>query len=523
MDKTMKKDSKKNKAAVTTTADAVTPPTTPPAPPTATALPTAMPALETAPVKPPEQKAFVGQGLFEKVEKAPDGAKKLEGLKLSVPTFQALMDLDKLATTVAGKVEAAKKIQGSVADALKFLLDFHRAVATCKDRTERRFVLEEGQGKEAQANEHLSQVLGLKGGLRTVAALAFLKTVLTMDYKHADEVHYMLKGLVAMGILVQSADKGTPITIGYLHYKISPDFGLDAEDIAEVGAVVGKLSNHIKTLERQRREAMTKQMEAEADITLDEALEGKNGKCLVHVPSETFFRKVVDEATKQETQVKDRRGGGNVYFDFQPDSVVALKASGSVERLIADIARQKVSVPRHMLGLKKEEMTRGSLARSVGREFNLDREKAWDYAGNLMTLWHMLRRGIEDHQSKKQILHLKKAMEVEADITMLQFFGLNGSEGHPKDGTALIEYGGKIKLRSGRKLFNPFLLVTRVTEDDKAFFEVAGVPPHLQDVFGQFEGKRFPMDGNYQECPELGDLLDEVQGQQEMAAATATK
>jgi len=47
------------------------------------------------------------------------------------------------------------------------------------------------------------------------------------------------------------------------------------------------------------------------------------------------------------------------------------------------------------------------------------------------------------------------------------------------------------------------------------------IPPHLQKAFGKYIGKKLPLNDR-RACPELGNLVDKIRGQQEMAAATAT-
>jgi hypothetical protein len=199
-----------------------------------------------------------------------------------------------------------------------------------------------------------------------------------------------------------------------------------------------------------------------------------------------------------------------------------LQASGAVEKLVADIAARKVQIPRHALTWKTQPGF-WELVDSITRNLNLRQKEAENYAKDLLTLWHMLRRGIEHKKEAEARKKAKDEMEAKAEISSLEFFGLNGtSGGKPVEGKkALLQFTGVTRLRNGQKLFNPFFLATRMTEESKEFFEVVEIPPHLQKAFGKYIGKKLPLNDR-RACPELGNLVDKIRGQQEMAAATAT-
>ena len=434
-------------------------------------------------------------------------------LKLSVPTLASLKSLDGLGDTIQGKREAAGKIRGDVADAAKFILASNRQLAACTDHDERRFLEEELNETGKAANEYLVQVLELKGVLKTVAAMAYLKTVLTMEYASPLEVNTMLGELVKKGILIGgSGQQGSPITIGYLHYRISDKLGLDATDIDEISGVVEQLSRAVKTMERERRDTMTEEMKAQANISLEDALAGKVGKCLVYVPPEAY---------RDSKDVEKWRGGGNVMFDFGKNEVAAIQASGSVERLIADIAARKVVLYRSHLTWKTTPPFR-VLVESIAKNLELSRFQAESYAGDIMTLWHMLRRGIAHDKEVKAQAKAKEEMLVKAEITAMEFFGLNGAGGKPvQNKTAFLQFDGVFHLRD-TKLFNPFLLATRGMDADKEFLEVVEVPSHLREHLGNYVGKKF-LTNDRRAFPELSDLISKIRAQQEMAATVAAK
>jgi len=435
----------------------------------------------------------------------------VEQLKLSVPEWDTL-SLDGLGDTVAGKLEAAKTIRGGVADALKFVTSAKRQLNACTTHDERRFVTEELAEHQTKAQAYFGQVLSLKGAMGAVAAVAYLTTSLTADYKSAEDVNAMLADLVEKGLLT-TAGSGSPITIGYQHYQLG-NFGMDSTDIAEISKIVDGFSRVVKNLEHQRREALNKQMSAQADVSLEDALAGKLGTCLVHMPPEER----TDGSGKKRWY-----GGGEILWDFQRDYVVPIKASGSCERLIADIVARGAKLTR--FSLTWEAMPGwNSMVNSIGKSLNLNRREAEFCARDVSTLWHMMRRGINDHEEMKAQKKTRAEMAARAKITSLQFFGLNGTAGgKPVEGElALLQFDGIVRRRNGEKISNPFFLATRSTEGNRELFQVVEVPQHLQEVFGGSVGKKFPFN-DCRECPDLGDVLDKIRNQQEMVATTAAK
>jgi hypothetical protein len=434
-----------------------------------------------------------------------DLEKSLGALKLNIPTLESLKNIENLQGSVAAKMEAANKIGEGVANAIKYLFEGEKQIALAKNHLERKFIQEEvTEGKE-KANAYLDEVFAMKGALKSVAALAYLRTVLTLSYSNSTEVNLMLRNLVERGLLVNSGT-GPTVMIGFLHYHLG-SWGLDPEDIKEIMAVVEQFSKVVKTMERERRDASVEDMKAKAQISLDEAISGKTGMCLIHVPAEAF---------KKGTETK-WRGGGDILFDFQRNSVSAVQASGSVEKLVTDIAARGVELTRYSLQWDKAPGV-WALADSIGRNLNItDRKEAEDYASDFLTLWHMLRRGITHYKALLAQMLAETEMKNKAEITAFQFFGLNGSEGVPTyDKPALLQFNGIIKLPD-RNLFNPFVLAKRVNQES---FEVVEVPSHLQDILGECIGKQLPL--NCRSFPELDDMLHRIYGQQEMAAATAT-
>ena len=431
----------------------------------------------------------------------------LSKLKIGVPELEILNDMKTLKGTVAEKLAAVETIRGGIADALSFKLKAYRQYNACTDRVERKFVAEELEQSQLAADSYLKKVLEMEGSLGSVAAVTYIKSVLTMEYETSKEVDMMLKDLVAKKLLV-SKDKGCGerVSIGYNWYEIG-DYGLDAEDIDEIVSVIEQFSKVVKTMERQRREAMNIEMAAKANISLADALLGCSGTCLVHIPAEAF----------ELGGVTKWRGGGDVSLQFKDKYIKPVCASGSIERLIADIGSRGAELTRHSLTWNTAPPFQG-LVKDIQRNHpDFSRDVAEDYARDFMTMWHMLRRGIKHAENIVAQEASLQEMSKKAEISAIQFFGLNGNA-ISQEQAALLQFDGILKMKDVN-LINPFFLATRKLDDGKDFIEVLEVPEHLNEYLGNITGKKFPI--NHRDTL-LGELIQKIKGQTEMAAATAT-
>jgi hypothetical protein len=430
----------------------------------------------------------------------------LTELSLGVPDLDSLADVDSVGQGLEAKKAAAVKVREGIANALKFLLGLFRRLAGCEDRIEKRFIQEELQESEDNARGYLGKVLNLKGALRTIAAGTYLKTVLTMDYSSPDEVAMMLRNLVDNGLIV-SKGEGPCVTIGYQVYRLG-DFGFDAEDVREITGVIEQFSRVVKTKERERRAQLQKEIAGQSQISLQEALDGKTGKCLVTVPAESF----IDRSTKKPVW----RGGGEVLFDFADKLIKPIRASGSVERLVGDLADRGGRITRHSLTWEKASGLNG-LAQGIQRKLDVSWSDAQDLARDFLTIWHLLNRGIRHAEEVVKQADELAQLTAKAEITAVQFFGLNGTkDGKPIEGKpALLQLQGVVRLED-RNLYNPFFLARRMTEEGKELVEALEIPAYLE---GYLEtGKKFPID---RWNTPVGDLIQKIKGQTEMTVATA--
>ena len=200
----------------------------------------------------------------QKLQTVATGLDKLKeavkGLKLQVPKLRELPDISGLEGTVEGKIQAVHQVQEDVANALKFLDNVKRQIAKHQDRLARKIAISETAGDVAEMKEYLNGALALEDQIyRQAAAIAYLKSVLSGDFKTYEEAAEVLHDLETRGLLVKAGRDG-PIMVGFQHYEVSDRFGLDSEDLEEVSGTIGQFSRCLMTLVRQDRQEKTEEV-----------------------------------------------------------------------------------------------------------------------------------------------------------------------------------------------------------------------------------------------------------------------
>jgi len=456
---------------------------------------------------------------FQTVANGLDKLKEaVKDLKLQVPRLRELPSLAQLGATVEGKIQAVSQIQEGVENALKFLAEVRAQVSKYNDnRLARKIVVEESSRDVAEMQEYLDSVLTLDDKIfRQAAGVAYLKTVLSAEFQDYDEAANALRDLETRGLLVKAAGKEGPILVGYQRYTVSEKFGLEKEDLAEINETVAKFSRTLMGLVSQRRQEQTKEVQQEVDISLQEALAGKNGKCLLEVPAESY----VDRRDGKEKW----RGGGSLLVDFRGKEVLPILGIGSIENAVVGMAKADIRLPRYTLewetppgsGDKAFKRVQAGVMETLG----LNAADAEAYINKMKALWHLIRRAVRSLQDREAMAKLREEFQRKADLTPAEFFGFNGRTHH---GIACLEFQGAFRQKAGQaSTYNLFFLATRCQKVNKEIVEVTEVPPHLQDVLGGFVGKSFPAEDNFTGCPgQLGRILRGIRGQIDLASETA--
>ncbi|MFA6992469.1 MAG: hypothetical protein WC269_04305 [Candidatus Gracilibacteria bacterium] len=454
-----------------------------------------------------------------------NGLEELEeltkGLVLAVENMPEIPDLTDLDDTIEGMVANIRKIEEGIPNALSFLAEVDKKIDSYKeDQVAYQLAKSRYTAHANQMKEYIDRMLkNPVQEYRAAAARSYLRTVFSQQIESLIDAAKMLADLVTRELLVMMGPEGL-ISIGHCRYNLNNELGLYESDVEGITRMIADFSRRIKQLEGARREEQVKEMKAQAEITLEQAMEftgdekNKNpvscGKCLVEVPAE-------------QKQNGEWLGGGNILLDFQQDKVVVIRASGAIEKLASDMyvdrlgVRILVTMPRYMMWWDKAPAMGqqfDKFAWAIKHQHGLSDREAENYVRKLQTLWHLSHRGVKANEDRKATRKARQEMKVKANISPADFFGLNGLRGLPKLGKAFLEFNGELKTKDSTTLFNPFFLTIRDEDDDGQFIQIDEIPPHLERTMSQYVGRRFPASKHYPE--NLARLLSAVRSQVDM-------
>lgn len=449
-------------------------------------------------------------------------------LHLEVPKLDKdlLTDPSRHDEVVKEKVKGVGQIQKSMNSVLKYLDSAAMWVAGHEDRLERKIAQQEVAKDMEEAREHVSECLSVEEPIyRTAAAIAYLKYAFSLSFATQEDARAMLQGLVDRGLLVKTTNdprdpERGPIFIGYEHFKFG-DFGLDPEDKAEIQNAINEFSRSFSQLISQERVKQTKAANEEADIDLEDLVEGGDGKCLLEVPPESYLDRQGEEQW---------RGGGNVLVQALGKEILPLVGIGSLASIIASMKAKEVKLGRHTLEWETPPGYGKSFARVVAGVMDtrgLLKAAAEDYVKKLQALWHIIRRAREAVVHQKELAQLKEEFLSRADITAEQFFGLNGN-GTCQKGTSLLEFKGAFKGKKGKydqpSVYNLFFLCERTEEAGKSAIKIVDAPKHVRKFLAPCIDKEYAEGDNFNDLPrDLGRILRGIRGQVEKAAEVAAK
>ena len=458
----------------------------------------------------------------KKIEKVEGGlvglSEAFKHLKLEVPKLGdlsgAFKDMD---AEIEARSEGVQQINDGMTNALKWLADAQKWIGGHIDRKKRKMAAEKVAAKKQTAEEYVETCFSHKDDFfRSAAAMAYLRHAFSRTFETREDASAMLTDLEARKVLVKTGNDG-PIMVGYQHYLVDKDFGIDREDLAEITGAIAKFSRQLMQLVYQQRQERAKEMAEEADIELADVMKGKNGKCLVEVPAESY----IDRENHEKW-----RGGGSLLAEFCDRDVIPISGVGSIENAVKAMVEADVRIQRYTLawnmppatGNAAFEKVLGGVRDSMG----LSEQEAERYINQMKAFWWLIRRAVRVLRDKEAIEKLKEEFHQKADITALQLFGFNGS-GNTSNGTACLEFQGTFHNKANKPaLTNLIFLATRGEDGGEAVIEVTEVPEHLKEVLGVFVGKKFPMKDNFSNCPaQLGRILRGIRGQLDLTAEIA--
>lgn len=436
----------------------------------------------------------------------------VKGLKLTIQKLPKPLDLSKIGTTIEEKIRDVGLIGEDVANALQFLKNVRGCLNEYDDnRLAQKIVVSETAENVAEMEEYLAGILVHPDLIyRQAAAIAYLKSALSGDFKSREEADEALRDMEKRGLLIK--DRTGRVIVGYQHYKVSDEFGMEAEDLTEIGETVSKFSRLLKTLVYQQRQQETDEAEEMATTAIEDVMgdDKKNGTCLTEVPPEMF----------QDGEGKDRwRGGGQLFVRFTCKEVIPIKGIGSIERIVREMVEFGVRLPRYTLSKKAPPGSGNSFERArkaIESSLGLNVEQAQNFLNKEKVLWYLIQRAYKAAQSKKSVDKLKKEFLEKATITPCQFFGFNGSGG-PQEGTACLAFDGVFQ-QEEEKVYGLFFMVNASNNESKRTVVVTEVPKHLNDLLGEYVGAESLAEDDFFSCPPpLRKIIRAIRGQVEMA------
>lgn len=439
-------------------------------------------------------------------------------LKLEVPKLGDLSgNFEDMDAEIEARAVGVQQVSDGMSNALTWLADAQKWVDGHDDRKRRQMAADKVAQKKQMTKDYVEACFSHEDNyFRTATAMAYLRHAFSQTFEFAKDASAMLADLEARKILVKTSDDGK-IMIGYQHYVVGKDFGIDPEDLAEITDAIAKFSRQMMQLVRQQRQEKAKEMADEANIDLAQVLKGKNGKCLVEVPAESY--------TDREGHEK-WRGGGSLLAEFCERDVLPISGVGSIENAIkgmveADVRLQRFTLTKNMPPATGNAAFERSLKWAMDT-MGLSEQEAERYINQMKALWWLIKRAVRALQGKEVMEKLKEELRQKADITATQLFGLNGSH-KPQNGTACLEFQGTFHNKANQPaLTNLIFLATGSEEAGEATIEVTEVPEHLNEVLGGFVGKKFPVKDNFCNCPaQLGRILRGIRGKLDLAAEIA--
>lgn len=440
------------------------------------------------------------KGLNNGFEKLGEAVKDLE---LAIPHPQ-IPDLIGLDDGIEAMAKAMAQIREGVASALKYLKDAKAKIAKyIGDKDKQKIARSQVSKGIEDMNQYLKDILASEKPIfKQTAAIAYIKAALSVKFENNEEACEALHELEDRKIVeIDRSGKG-PIIIGHQHYLVPEAWGFESDDIDEISEAIAKFSRDLKALKADQIQETTRELEAEADITLEDALAGEDGKALLKVPPESY----IDRKTGEEKW----RGGGKLLVKFTKMCVAPVAAAGAIERVIAEMTESGVQLQRYTLDWETPPGTgKTAFDRVLGgvmRNMHLGETEAEAYVNRMRSFWFMIHRAVGELNKMAEAAEQEKKFSEAATISPEEFFGLNG-HGGPIEGITMLKFEGQFRVRDRSFIASPFILVEYSQEND-GMVKVLEVPEYLKEVLGQFAGKKFPAADNFRSCPDpLGRVI----------------
>lgn len=276
----------------------------------------------------------------------------------------------------------------------------------------------------------------------------------------------MLEKLVEDGYMEEDSEGVLEIWDRYYSVPHQSAFGEEEND--QVQEALSNLQFQVGQKTRQQKRNRAAELREQGEISPQELLEGKAGKCFLPIPPEY-----------DERRDFWRRGGNLLVRQDEQGRIWPLEATGGIENAICEAVGMNVFLLGYSLSWENPPSVK-----------NLPDEEN----GKIRLLWFLINRAIEAVQEEEEMKNLREEFQEDADITDREFFL------ERRTGTCLIHFQGKWENRDGSEVPYLFFLAERGEEEGETTIHLVEIPEHLEKLFSECQE-------NY---PEGGDHFEDV-------------
>lgn len=431
-----------------------------------------------------------------------DLKKSLEELDLELPT-----DFSGLAKSAVEEIYAmTQKIESGVKDSLKWLANKEAYIDSIEDRMKRKITIDGWKKKEKEVQEYLNACLTHNClYFKVAAAMSYFKYWFSLPPNWQEDANKMLADFLDRKLLIEDSDG--PIELNFKHFRIG-DFGFEKEDEEEIEKALIAFKRNLQAFENQKRKSKSREEQKKADVTLDDLLAGKNGRCFMQVPP-------------QPPRFEGGKwlAGGGLTVEANNKFIIPILGVGGLEKHIERMKQLGVHLERHTLKYSCPPATGNErfeiIFDWVMKNNDLTEEEAEDYVNKMKVLWHLIARARKGQEAKERLAEIKEEFRKKATISPYEIFGLKGDAAK---GIAYIELEGPCIDGDKPAIYEFFLLLERGEENGKNFISIKDMPPHVAVLLGEFSGKKFSEEKDFLETPGiLRRVLRHIKNQQKLA------
>ncbi|MDO8486529.1 MAG: hypothetical protein Q7S77_02435 [Candidatus Staskawiczbacteria bacterium] len=431
-----------------------------------------------------------------------DLKRSLEELKIELPTdFSGSTE-----STVDEIYAMTKKIESGVADSLGWLASKEAYIASIEDHMKRRIAIGEWAKREDEVHGYLEACLTHDCPyFKVAAAMSYFKYWFSLPLNSQQDANKMLEDFLVRKLLVE--DLKGHIELKFKRFRIG-DFGFEKEDEEEIEKAVIAFKRNLQSFEDQRRKSEFRKEQEKADITLEELLVGKNGRCFMQVPPQP-----------PKFEGGNWLAGGGLTVEADDRFITPISGVGKLEIQVKRMREIRVRIERHTLEWSAPPATGnknfGRVFDWVMRNNDFTEEQAENYVNKMKALWHLIARAQKGQEAKEHLAEIKEEFRKKATISPYEIFGFTGENAK---GIACLELDGPYVDGDGPAIYEFFFLLEKGEDDGENFISIKDMPSHVAELLGELSGKKFLGEENFMGVPPvLRRVLRYIKSQQELA------